>query len=243
MKKAASALVSCLFLLTMTDEVLGQSKPERTETALSCSFNFQESKISGLGINCDFINHGSDAVLLLPGPLTLEGPGVSGEEVYFPLGNFERFENVLEFERGVFNLEGRGELADPQVHLSTEDLHSLVKVEGRTSCHLEIRWDSGLSFLSRFREGLTVRVKVIFILAEDFSSLESSEKLTPSCRNELFSGMSGFSACSAPILLPTRLWPGGDRDISDGCHDYVSWEFRQLFSNQMYINGFQGEDH
>lgn len=186
-----------------------------------------------LRIDCELSNKDDYTYIMLSAPLFLEGPSKSDNYLYLFVGG-ERKENVLQYVPRAVGTLDLPVLAKPVIHLSHQDLNSLVRLDSGKKISFSVRWASGSDIVGSLG-ALLARVKMIVTPEQILNEMLEGTDLTVECKSHV--RINAVPTNKDGLVLSAIHWPKdeGVRHFDDGCRDRLAEVFRHLFSNAFLL--------
>ena len=212
----------------------GEDVDPAEKPSLSCNVHSDGSINTEIEITCVIENRSTTDIFVLTSPLTLEGPR-SDQPLPRRHTNGDRYENILEYDRGVGKFHEEGILFDPWVIPTPEEISSMLKIPQGSVATLLVRWkvDNAI-FTSSPEAWWTIRLKLVYLSESRLYSLRNDGHLKTACPERPLSQIeSTLPAWLSPVQFMIREWKSGRGYESGLCDDALSLVFEHLYSNQI----------
>ncbi len=201
---------------------------------LDCAESLIAKVQERLRLDCRLVNSGEDDLYLLIDRLSLEGP-IGGKIPYlYVLIDWDRKENVLQYNFAAKKTLDLPSLFHPLAHLTMEDLDKLVLIRRGAGQDVTIYWQfpPGPDYPSA--GNWLARVKLIYLTARDAAHLLQPKILTAACRLRLREGLER-STVPREIVLEAKHLSEARGWADDGCRDVISDKFQHLVSKTITL--------
>jgi hypothetical protein len=227
--------LTCLLLLGV-NSMFGVTEEEAHDDSgikLACVVS-DNSRQSATKLECDLSNDTNTDIFVLSSPLTLEGQ-LEDEDYVYRFSAGERFENVLEFRRGVWENISRGGLFHLAVDVQKNELQSLWKIPKNKSGEI-IVFLSDETIKNFDRESWTFIVKIVFATRRSLEAISSRVGFSGECRHFVLESISRARFGDGKMRIGMRSPPGGTRYTDGSCLNRASWGFNHLYSNVVVLS-------
>lgn len=236
---------------------LGQQSSN--DVRLSCPAGLSIKAGALLKLDCTAENHAKSPVYMLYQDPVIEGPRAPKIPYIYlctGCGKYGRRENTIQYNRAEVGTLDLPILFHPTIHVPLKDLKNLVRFEAGAKRNVTVTWQLDRSQFPLAGEWL-VQLKMIYLSTESVDNLLRLGSLPPICRSVLARAV-GRAEAAPPKISPSKpraLVPFRVADIFavsddasipksppspvakrreriyDGCHDVISEEFKDVFSN------------
>lgn len=200
---------------------------------LSCPSKVNAAAGTGVSLRCAVENSGALSALVLLEPASLEGPRSAKEFYLYTPIQWERFENVLQYEMSTKKTLDLPTMFHPVVHLRLPSLQHLARLRPGENRYVDFSWPLARDGSSPDSGKWLVRVKLIYLAEDRRDQLLREGALPPVCQAALQRTRNAPEFPKAATLSVARVGPRPF--LFDGCHDVISERFEHLTSNTLLL--------